>query len=298
MALVVGDYAPALIVHGGAGRVEPAERDDRVAGVVRARDAAWGRLAEGASALEAVVEAVRVLEDDPQFNAGVGAALNRDGFAELDAAVMDGTTRAFGAVAAVRDVQNPVLLAVEVMNSEHVLLVAEGASRFARERGIPACDPRELVTERQLDRWSRARRHRLEDPSGTVGAVALDAQGRLAAATSTGGMLDQRVGRVGDSPLPGAGTYAEAGRGAVSATGHGEHFARALAAFRAVQALPLVTPQDAVRAALEEVTRLGGSGGLILVDAHGRLAWRHTTPTMSVAWRSTQGEGAEIAPGA
>ena len=296
MALVGSAPAPALIVHGGAGRVEASGWDDRVAGVVRARDAAWALLEQGATALEAVVEAVRWLEDDPLFNAGTGATLNRDGFAELDAAVMDGEDLGFGAVAAVRDVKNPVLLAAEVLRSEHVLLVGEGASRFARERGIPACDPAELVTERQRRRWSLARRRALEERSGTVGAVALDAKGRLAAATSTGGTVDQRVGRVGDTPLPGAGTYAEAGRGAVSATGHGEYFARALAAYRAASALRDATPEQAVRAALETVTRLGGAGGLILVDALGRLAWHHTTPTMSVAWRTQAGEGAQIAP--
>ncbi|WP_287370720.1 isoaspartyl peptidase/L-asparaginase family protein [Oceanithermus sp.] len=296
MALVAG--GPALAVHGGAGRVEASGWDDRVAGVVRARDAAWARLEQGGSALDAVLEAVRRLEDDPLFNAGTGAALNRDGFAELDAAVMDGVNLGFGAVAAVRDVKNPVLLAAEVLRSEHVLLVGEGASRFARERGIPACDPGELVTERQRRRWSQARRRALEERSGTVGAVALDAEGRLAAATSTGGMVDQRVGRVGDTPLPGAGTYAEAGLGAVSATGYGEYFARALAAYRAASALREAPPDRAVRAALEAVARLGGAGGLILVDAQGRLAWHHTTPEMSVAWRTPAGEGAQIAPGA
>uniref|UniRef100_UPI0025801C21 isoaspartyl peptidase/L-asparaginase n=1 Tax=Oceanithermus sp. TaxID=2268145 RepID=UPI0025801C21 len=138
----------------------------------------------------------------------------------------------------------------------------------------------------------------LEERSDTVGAVALDAEGRLAAATSTGGMVDQRVGRVGDTPLPGAGTYAEAGLGAVSATGSGEYFARALAAYRAASALREAPPDRAVRAALEAVARLGGAGGLILVDAQGRLAWHHTTPEMSVAWRTPAGEGAQIAPGA
>jgi len=270
----------------------------RLVGVSRARDAAWRLLEQGADALRAAVEAVRLLEDDPQFNAGVGSALNRDGFAELDAAVMDGETLGFGAVAAVRDVKNPVLLALEVLNSEHVLLAGEGASRFARERGLPACDPRELVTERQLERWTAARRRALEERSGTVGAVVLDAGGRLAAATSTGGMVDQRVGRVGDTPLPGAGTYAEAGLGAVSATGHGEFLARALASYRAAASLGDRSPQEALRAALDAVGRLGGSGGLILVDARGRVAWAQTTPEMSVAWRTPADEGAQMREGA
>ncbi len=294
MALVARKAQPAVVVHGGAGRVERSSWRERIDAVVRARDAAWAQLQDGAGALAAAVEAVRLLEDDPLFNAGVGAALNREGFAELDAAVMDGEGRSFGAVAAVRDVRNPVELALEVMRSEHVLLVGEGASRFARERGIPACDPRELVTERQRERWRRARRGGAAERSGTVGAVVRDADGRLAAASSTGGMVDQRVGRVGDTPLPGAGTYAEAGLGAATATGHGEFFARALASLRAVHALQEHDANEAVRIALEEVGRLGGRGGLILVDADGRTAWARTTPEMSVAWRSSEGAGAQI----
>jgi len=278
----------AVLVHGGAGRIEPGERAERVRGVARARDAAWAVLEAGGSALEAAVRAVELLEDDPLFNAGTGSALNRDGFVEMDAAVMDGEGRAFGAVAAVRDVKNPVRLALEVMRSEHVLLAGEGASRFARERGIPSHDPRALVTPRQLERWSRARREAAGEQSGTVGAVVYDGRG-VAAATSTGGILDQRVGRVGDTPLPGAGTYAEAGLGAASVTGHGEYFARALAAYRAVAALRHMHPDAALREVLDDVERLGGRGGIILVDARGRLACHHTSPDMLVAWQGPGG---------
>ncbi|WP_293174126.1 isoaspartyl peptidase/L-asparaginase [Oceanithermus sp.] len=286
----------AVLVHGGAGRVEPGREALRLAGVARARDAAWAVLEAGGAALEAAVRAVEVLEDDPDFNAGTGSVLNRDGFVEMDAAVMNGEGRTFGAVAAVRDVKNPVRLALEVLRSEHVFLAGEGASRFARERGLPAHDPRALVTPRQLERWSRARRGAGGEKSGTVGAVVYDGRG-VAAATSTGGILDQRVGRVGDTPLPGAGTYAEAGLGAVSATGHGEYFARALAAYRAVAALLEHGPQVAVRLALAEVEALGGSGGLVLVTADGVLAWDHTTPSMSVAWRDAAGAGEAMGKG-
>ncbi len=286
----------AVLVHGGAGRAEPGDEAPRLAGVARARDAAWAVLEAGGTALEAAVRAVEVLEDDPNFNAGTGSVLNRDGFVEMDAAVMDGEVRAFGAVAAVRDVKNPVRLALEVMRSEHVFLAGEGASRFARERGFPPHDPRALVTPRQLERWSRGRRGAGGEKCGTVGAVVYGGRG-VAAATSTGGILDQRVGRVGDTPLPGAGTYAEAGLGAVSATGHGEFFARALAAYRSVAALREHGPQEAVQLALAEVGALGGSGGLILVTADGVLAWDHTTPSMTVAWRDAAGPGEAMGKG-
>ncbi len=282
-----------ILVHGGAGRIEPDREEAVLAGVARARDAGWKVLAAGGSALDAAVEAVHVLEDDPHFNAGTGSALNRQGFVEMDAAVMAGEGLCFGAVAAVRDVQNPVLLAREVMDSEHVLLSGEGASLFARERGIPRYAPERLVTERALERWRRIRREGGRT-SGTVGAVALDDRGRLAAATSTGGIVDKRVGRVGDTPLPGAGTYAEAGLGAASATGEGEYLARALVAYRAVAALAGLAPEEAARRALALAAELGGEGGLILLAADGGFAAVHTSPQMSYAWRGPEGEGAAL----
>jgi len=282
---------PAVIVHGGAGAVPEEEFAARLEVLSRARLAAWEAAAAG-DAVAAVVAAVTVLEDSPLFNAGVGSALNREGFVEMDAAVMDGETRACGGVAAVRDVRNPVQLAREVMDSEHVLLAGEGASRFARERGIPACDPASLVTRRQLERWRRARRRGDGEKAGTVGAAVMDSRGRLAAATSTGGMVDKRPGRVGDTPLPGAGNYAEAGLGAASGTGYGEYFVRALATYRAVAALRQHQPQRALELAIAEVAALGGHGGMILVDAAGRSWWHHDTAAMCVAWRDAAGEGA------
>ncbi len=282
-----------VLVHGGAGRIRDEDDARAIQGVEAARDAAWEVLKQGGGALRAVIAAVRVLEDDPFFNAGTGSALNRDGFVEMDAAVMDGKDLSFGAVGAVRDVKNPVLLAEEVRNSEHVFLVGEGASRFARERGIPAYPNARLVTERALSRWQEVRRKKLRT-SGTVGAVALDDAGHLAAATSTGGIVDKRVGRVGDTPLIGAGTYAEDGLGAASATGEGEFLARALVAYRAVVALGELAPEAAARAALERAQRLGGEGGLILVGADGRFAFMHTSPKMSYAYRSLEGAGAGV----
>ena len=283
-----------ILVHGGAGRVEPEHEEAVLEGVRRARDAGWSVLEAGGSALAAAVEAVRVLEDDPLFNAGTGSALNRQGFVEMDAAVMVGEGLRFGAVAAVRDVKNPILLAREVMDSEHILLSGEGASLFARERGIPRYPPDRLVVERALSRWQRVRRQGGRG-SGTVGAVALDAKGQLAAATSTGGIVDKRVGRVGDTPLPGAGTYAEAGLGAASATGEGEFLARALVAYRAVSGLAALAPEESARRALALARELGGEGGLILLAADGRFAALHTSPQMSHAWRGPEGEGAALA---
>ncbi len=282
-----------IVVHGGAGRIEPEREEAVLKGVQRARDAGWAVLAAGGSALEAAVAAVRVLEDDPAFNAGTGSALNRQGFVEMDAAVMVGEGLRFGAVAAVRDVKNPVLLAREVMDSEHILLSGEGASLFARERGIPRHPPEALITERALRRWQKIRRQGGRT-SGTVGAVALDAEGNLAAATSTGGIVDKRVGRIGDTPLVGAGTYAEAGLGAASATGEGEYLARALVAYRAVAALKDRDPEAAAREALDLARALGGEGGLILLAADGRFSAVHTSPKMSYAWRGPEGEGAGL----
>jgi len=287
-----GRVTPAVIVHGGAGAVPEDEFADRLQVLQEARQAAWEIVNKGGDAVSAVVAAVVILEDSPLFNAGTGSALNREGFVEMDAAVMDGETRAFGGVAAVRDVKNPVVLAREVMNSEHVLLACEGASRFARERGIPAYDPARLITERQIERWQKARRRASGEKSGTVGAAVMDASGRLAAATSTGGMVDQRLGRVGDTPLPGAGNYAEAGLGAASGTGYGEYFMRSLATYRAVSALRRLKPQDALQQAVVELASLGGHGGIILVDSGGRTYWHHDTESMCTAWRDSNGEGA------
>ncbi len=283
-----------ILVHGGAGRVPKAHESEVLAGVAAARDRGWEVLSDGGSALDAVVAAVVFLEDHPRFNAGTGSALNRQGFVEADAAVMDGATLGFGAVAAVRDVKNPVLLAREVMASEHILLAGEGASLFARERGIPAVDPAGLITDEALARWREARRRRVRS-SGTVGAVALDRQGRLAAATSTGGIVDKRVGRIGDTPLVGAGTYAEAPLGAASVTGEGEFLARALVAYRAVVALREADPEDAARQALLQARHLGGEGGIILLAGDGRFAAVHTSPQMSHAWRTPEGEGSALA---
>jgi len=288
---------PAVLVHGGAG---PARADDDAhaceEGCRRAARAAYAVLDRGGTALEAVVAAVVWLEDDPLFNAGTGAVLDAEGNAVLDAAVMEGTSRRAGAVANVTDLKNPVLLARAVMEKTgHLLIAGRGASELAAELGIPRCAPGALVTPRQKARWSANERER---GGGTVGAVAVDAQGHLAAATSTGGTAGKRVGRIGDSPLIGCGTYADDRSGAVSMTGEGEVIIRAVAAKGACDAL--AAGESASRAAqrvIAELAGLNGEGGIILVDRAGALDFAFNTARMSRAWVDGQGnEGAGFGP--
>ncbi len=291
------DPMPAIAVHGGAGNLGP---DDpatsggdvpRLEGVRRAAAAGWAILSSGGSALDAVEAAVRVLEDDPTFNAGTGATLTAAGEVELDASIMEGAALRCGAVAAVRDVRNPVSLARAVMErSAHVLLAGEGASAFAREVGIAACDPALLVTPRQWARWEAARGGP-PGRTGTVGAVARDARGHLAAATSTGGTSMKRPGRVGDTPVIGAGTYADDRLAAVSCTGHGE---RILQVTLARHAADLVgagrSAMDAAREAVRVLgARVGGEGGLVLVGPAGEPGFAHNTQVMSRAWVRADG---------
>ena len=280
----------AIVVHGGAGLVT-ADRFERLrAGVRAAADAGNAILAASGSALDAVVAAVRVLEDDPEFNAGTGAALTRDGAVETDASVMDGDTRRVGAVAAVPDLGNAVALARAVLEAgEHVLLAGPAAWRFAAEVGIAPAPPGSLVTERARRRLEEASARERE--GGTVGAVARDHRGHLAAATSTGGVVRKRSGRVGDSPIPGAGTWADR-EIAVSATGDGEAILRmALARTIAAYASGGMTVREASIAALTELGRLtGGSAGVIAIG-HDEHVFVQLSATMPVAWIDDIGAG-------
>jgi len=269
-----------------------------LASLALALDAGFAILDAGGSSLDAVTTCVRMLEDDPLFNAGRGAALTRDGWAELDAAVMTGANQKAGAVAAVRHIKNPVDLARRVMEkSRHVLLVGPGAEEFALEEGFALAPNLYFRTDerrRQLEQEQLG--HSVSDlmptSQGTVGAVALDARGDLAAATSTGGMTNKRQGRVGDSPIIGAGTYAKNGVCAVSATGHGEYFIRAVAAYHICAAveyrgLPLAA---AAREAIQDnIGALGGSGGIIAVDARGGLVMEFSTEGMFRGARDSSG---------
>ena len=283
----------SLIVHGGAGdwSSEDGDGEALVAACRAAARAGFEILRAGGSALDAVTATVVVLEDDPRFNAGTGSALTVDGEVECDASVMRGDGGA-GAVGALRDVMNPIRLARLVMErTPHVLLVGAGAEAFALECGLTPLAPGTLVTERMRDKWRATVRGAAAAPSGgTVGCVARDAAGRVAAATSTGGMMLKRRGRVGDSAVLGAGTYAEDAAGAVSCTGFGEAFIKAAAAKQAVEALRAGrSPTEAARELLPVVRRHGGSGGLICVDAAGRVGFAFDTPRMAHAWIDTDG---------
>jgi beta-aspartyl-peptidase (threonine type) len=293
----------AIAIHGGAGAVPraslSAQREQRFrAGLEAALDGGYAVLERGGSSLDAVATAVRILEDDPCYNAGHGAALTRDGAVELDAAIMDGKQMRAGAVASLRHVKNPVDLARHVMEkSRHVLLVGPGAEEFALEEGltlVPNCYFRTAERLEQLQAEQRGERvsELLPATKGTVGAVARDDAGNLAAATSTGGMTNKRPGRVGDSPIIGAGTYAKNGVCAVSATGHGEYFIRAVAAHHVCAAVEYrgLALEEAVREMLHEVLpALGGDGGLIAVDHAGRIAMDFSTEGMFRGARDSNG---------
>ena len=258
----------AVAIHGGAGvmrRDKPGEQHRAV--LLQALEAAHGEK----TALDAVIAAVLVLEDSPLFNAGRGACFNADGEIEMDASIMDGATLRAGAVAAVRRVRNPVLAARAVMEkTRHVLLAGESADRFAQAQGLKLEPPEYFRTENRF----LALQKKLKNHHGTVGAVALDKYGNLAAATSTGGYTGKMPGRVGDSPLIGAGTYADNRACAVSGTGLGEAFMRAAVGHDVCARMlyAKVSLAAAARAALRSVAGLGGDGGLIAVDRRGNIA--------------------------
>jgi beta-aspartyl-peptidase (threonine type) len=288
----------AVLVHGGAGdHAGGCSREAKLAGARAAAAAGWAVLAEGGSALAAVEAATRVLEEDPCFDAGVGSYLNLEGEIELDAIIMDGGTLTFGAVAAVQRVKHPVTLARRVMvETPHALLVGRGAERYAVECGLCVPDE-EIIAPAALAKWHAARAAEAA-PAGratgdTVGAVALDAGGGVAAATSTGGTHLKWPGRVGDSPIVGAGAYADNDSGAVSCTGHGESILRICMAHTACLRLAAGEPAAAAaRRAIELLERrTGGQGGLIVVDRAGGLGWASNTAAMPVAWRSEAGQG-------
>ncbi|ABS25710.1 isoaspartyl peptidase/L-asparaginase family protein [Anaeromyxobacter sp. Fw109-5] len=299
----------AIIVHGGAGSLgsdDPASYGGadapRLEGVRRACEAGWAILLAGGSALDAVEAAVRILEDDPTFNAGTGATLTAAGDVELDASIMDGATLRCGAVAVVKDVRNPVSLARAIMErSHHVLLAGPGASAFAREVGILPHDNGLLVTPRQRARWEAARAaagsfsprglHPLGEKSGTVGAAARDARGHLAAATSTGGMQLKLPGRVGDTPLIGCGTYADDALAAVSCTGHGERIIQLTLARHVAELVGRgVAATEAAREAVAALgSRVQGEGGVIVVGPRGEPGFANNTPVMSRAWTRADG---------
>ena len=277
---------PALLVHTGAWDIPAPEREAHREGARRAALAGWRVLDGGGTSTDAVVAAVLSMEDDPALNAGRGSVLCRDGWVELDAAVMSGGQLEVGAVAAVRDVEHPILLARELLAAPEVLLVGDAASRFGERRGLRRCDPARLVLPREvgrLDAWREA--HESAGPADTVGAVAVDGDGRCAAASSTGGRPGKPSGRVGDAPIPGCGLYADDRRGAAACTGWGEHVLRFGLARRLVDLAADQDAQDACWMALRELQeRIDGRAGGILVKPDGALGWGFNTPAMGVAW--------------
>ncbi len=291
-----------LVIHGGAGTIErsnmtPEKEREYRAGLERALAAGYEILKRGGSSLDAVEAAVRVLEDDPRFNAGRGSVFTSAGTNEMDAAIMDGRTLAAGAVAVLKHVKNPISLARLVMEkSGHVMIDGEGAEAFAKENGIELVDQKYFFTQERWDALQKikaAEKKRAggagkaftitdQDRHGTVGAVARDKSGNLAAATSTGGTTNKRPGRVGDSPVIGAGTYANNATCAVSATGDGEYFIRAsvghdLSALMEYKGMSL---KDAAQAVLDKVARLGGAGGLVAIDGDGNATLPFNTAGM------------------
>jgi beta-aspartyl-peptidase (threonine type) len=302
---------PSLIVHGGAWDIPDEAVDACKAGCERALAAGWSILDHGGSALDVVQAAVVVLEEDPVFDAGFGSHLTLDGHVECDAIIMDGTTLHAGSVAALRRIRNPVRLARHVLeNCPHMMLVGDGAERFAADQGLQLCPPDDLIADAEREAWLKCRNskhaaaHHRGHEQGTVGAVALDSHGRLVAATSTGGTCCKLPGRVGDSPLIGCGCYADAEVGGVSCTGYGEAIMKVVLAKTAADFLhrpvgtdpnpspsiqpKLAMPDIANLAAREAVNvlakRTHATGGLILLDRKGNPGFAFNTPRMAYAY--------------
>jgi beta-aspartyl-peptidase (threonine type) len=318
---------PSLIVHGGAWDIPDEAVDACKSGCHRALTAGWSILSSGGSALDAVEAALIVLEDDPVFDAGFGSHLNLDGRVECDAIVMNGATLRAGSVAAVQRIRNPIRLARQVLeHCPHMMLVGEGAERFAQARGLPLCDPKDLIAESEWNAWhhckedEHAAEHHRGHEQGTVGAVAIDRHGALFAATSTGGTCCKLPGRVGDSPLIGCGCYADSEAGGVSATGYGEAIMKIVMAKTATDLLSCGTripacpppigaqhaaphlgatpstrdPCDlAILAARETIAlfakKTHATAGLILLDRHGNPGFAFNTPRMAYGYVTPDG---------
>ena len=296
-----------LVIHGGAGVIERKTMTDQKdkairAALERALQAGERILASGGKALDAVEAAAKVLEDDPNFNAGRGAVFTYEGRNELDASIMDGRTRAAGAVSGVTTTKNPISLARAVMEkSPHVFLSTDGADQFSREQGLEQVPNDYFATperRKQLEllKTTKVSALEIEYKFGTVGAVALDTQGHVAAATSTGGMTGKRWGRIGDSPVIGAGTYADDRACAVSATGHGEYFIRAGVAHEICARMRLggENAQKAADAVMAEVKAMGGDGGVIVVTPTGETVYSFNTPGMYRGTASRAGRSVAI----
>jgi beta-aspartyl-peptidase (threonine type) len=304
----MGNYA--IAIHGGAGRlmtgVLTAEREKAFTDKLsEALQAGYSILSNGGTAVDAVESAVRILEDCPLFNAGKGSVFNSEGVNEMDASIMNGKNLKAGAIAAVHTIRNPVTCARAVMEkSPHILLAGHGAEKFAQENGIEIVPPSYFYDEERYQNWLATKDVEgaswagdtfvttPEKKSGTVGAVALDSAGNLAAATSTGGMNNKKFGRVGDSPIIGAGTYADNKTCAISCTGEGEYFIRQATAYdvSALMEYKGFTVAQAATEAIKKVAQLGGEGGLIAIDNQGNISVPFNTSSMFRGWINNQGE--------
>jgi beta-aspartyl-peptidase (threonine type) len=307
---VIREYGPiTLVIHGGAGTISRAsmssEMEQAYTDVLEeALSLGYGILEKGGSSLMAVVETIRILEDSPLFNAGKGAVFTHEGKNELDASIMDGKTLAAGAVAGITTIKNPIKAALAVMTqSPHVMLSGKGAEQFASEKGLQMVDPSYFYTERRYKSLQEALKEEGGDsfnkiPSqhheyGTVGVLALDRHGNLAAGTSTGGMTNKKYGRIGDSPIIGAGTYADNQSCAVSSTGHGEYFIRSVVAYDIAARIKYagMSVQEACEKVIyEELRALGGSGGVIALDRKGNYCMVFNTEGM---YRAVRQQGKE-----
>lgn len=278
----------AILVHGGAGDIPSDRIAEHREGCRLAIVAAAAVLRAGGSALDAAQRAVEVLEEDPRFNAGTGACLNENGEVELDASIMEGRDLRAGAVAALSPFRHPIAIARAVLeDGVHVMYAGEGAARFARSRGFEPSSQEAMITEAARKKWQEVRAG-IGDPGwagGTVGAVVRDASGLVVAATSTGGTTNKRMGRVGDTPIIGAGTYADDEAGAASCTGQGEGFIRTCLGRYAVDLMRAgVFAEEAARRAIDHMNRrVGTDGGIILVGKDGSLGLARSTRTMSFA---------------
>lgn len=277
----------SIIIHGGAGQLRPEREAASREGSCAAALAGAAVLDRGGTASEAVEAAVRVLENDPVFNAGYGSVLNADGQVEMDAAIMDGSTLDIGGVVAVMGIRNPISVAAAMLRAPPILLAADGAHRFAESVGAELCAPGAMIAPHRLRGAPRA--------GDTVGCVAMDRTGAIAAGTSTGGTSGKPPGRVGDVPLPGCGFLARTGLGGVSVSGDGEIIARVMLSALVMRGLETTDVEAAASSALGPLAELSGSAGIIALDVEGRPGWAHNTPAFAVAHMREGGEVAVFA---
>ena len=277
---------PVIIVHGGAKTISEDKLAANYAGCLAAVEAGWDVLRSGGSAAAAVEAAIRVLESDQTFNAGFGSTLNSEGEVEVDAAMMDGATLAWGAVAAMQGVRHPISAARRIMDDKPRLLVGRSGERFALEHGLEMCAKNDLIAPEQYEEWKDE--VEVLDRPNTVGCVALDVNGNLVAGTSTGGTNGQSQGRVGDTALVGCGLYADNRSGACSTTGDGESIIPVVLAKTAIDALAAGKDPDraAQHAIATLIDRVEGEAGCILIDRQGQIGWAHNSPDMAVAYMS------------